>query len=174
MAYEHRAENAYVNQLQTENEDYGIIDEILSYVISVAEDGETKKSRSEDLLETKKKIDLNFKGDAERLEVQQYFTLAYTKLPYIEEKFSQISPEDQDDVHAYLLDKYKELASGEKPNIEILRQLFKEVIPTSKRNNPRYLNAAHAFILLFFDDCTLFEKTEKQKQVKEKNLFTDL
>jgi len=46
--------------------------------------------------------------------------------------------------------------------------------PNEKKNNPKYKNAAHAFILLFFDDCTIFEKTEKQKSVKPKNIFSDL
>ncbi|MBK9583412.1 MAG: hypothetical protein IPO48_16390 [Saprospiraceae bacterium] len=125
-------------------------------------------------MNTQEKIELNFTEESERQEVHNYFTFAYSKLSLVESKFSALDTEDQDDIHAYLLARYKTLASQSNSNIEVLRKLFQEILPNEKKNNPKYKNAAHAFILLFFDDCTIFEKTEKQKSVKPKNIFSDL
>lgn len=166
--------NAYVTLDNSEKEDFGIIDEIIDFVATKAGDDDTKKSKAESLLDTQKKIELNFKDSSEREEVQIYFTLAYSKLHLVESKFSALDTENQDDIHAYLLARYKSLSNENDNNIQVLRKLFQEILPNGKKNNPKYMNAAHAFILLFFDDCTIFEKTDKQKLKKTKNLFSDL
>lgn len=166
--------NAYVTLDQSEKEDFGIIEEIINHVALKAGDGDTVKSRAESLLDTQKKIELNFIEDSDRHEVQTYFTLAYSKLNLVETKFAALDTEDQDDIHAYLLSRYKTLVGESDSSIEVLRKLFQEILPNGKKNNPKYINAAHAFILLFFDDCTIFEKTEKQKLKKPKNIFSDI
>lgn len=163
------------NQFEKEEEvDRGIIDEIFKYVVSIVKpDASIGKSQPDKLLETKEKINLNFKSVDDQKEVRQYFTRAYLRLKYVERKFSELDTMVQSDVHTYIFSKYQAFKSTETKNIDILRKLFIEVTPEKKRDNPAFLNSAHAIVLLFFDDCTIFEKTEKEKS-NQIDLFSDL
>lgn len=165
--------NNYSATEQEEVVDRGIVDEIFNSIISSIQDGQSNKEKglTEVLLKSGKKIIKNFKTDADREEVKDYYKYAYLKISLIEENYQKIGIERgndvQSDIHGYIHGLYIELKGKHDSSILILRELFKKLVPKGKEDNPLYVNIAKAFVLFFFDDCTIFEKTaEEKKQTK--------
>ncbi len=156
-----------------EQKEQGVLEDIFNFVLKKIGTSDSQKGKTDKLLHTKQKIELNFKGDDERQEVKEYFTQSYHKITLIERYFELLTSEEQSDVHNYSFLKYRELRDEVKKPIIILRELFKIFLPDGKEKNPQYINLANALVLFFFDDCTIFEKTEKEKQ-EQKTLFDEL
>lgn len=165
--------NVYLTVEQQDVVDRGIIDKIFNNIISSIKEGQANKEKglSEVLLKSGKKIIKNFKTDADRDEVKDYYKYAYLKIGLIEENYKKIGIERgndvQSDIHGYIHGLYTALKGKHNSSIEVLRELFKKLVPKGKEDNPLYVNIAKAFVLFFFDDCTIFEKTaEEKKQTK--------
>ena len=145
-----------------ERREQGVIEDIFQFVLDKIANQTLNKSRPEKLLHTREKIELNFKNVVERDEVKQYFTHSYNKISIIEKYFETLQNEDQNDIHNFAYSNYCELKTQLNTPILILRELFKVFIPDTKDRNPQYVNIANSIVLFFFDDCTIFEKTEKE------------
>jgi hypothetical protein len=110
------------------------------------------------------KIQLNFKDEGDRNAVRQYLKFAYTKLHKIDEQIKIGGSERERQLQSHIFGKYRALKKSEMGNIEILEALFQDFVVKGKEENPEYTDIAKAFVLFFFDDCTIFEKTEEEKQ----------
>lgn len=109
------------------------------------------------------KIKLNFKDESDQEQLREYFKYALLKLSLINERMSSENTENQNDIHSFLLSRYHHLKKECASNIDLLNKLFDEVTPLAKRLDPNYHSLGKAFILFFFEDCTIFEKTEAEK-----------
>ena len=160
--------DTFINQIEATKNDYGVIEIMFEFVLKKIEDNDdtdTKSSTTRDkLIHIKDKIELNFKTQVERSEVKEYFTKLYTKINFVEKAFQSLDTEEQNDVHFYILNNYNSLKRNddETSPIEILTELAHGFIPENQLQNPTYKSIAHAIILFFFDDCTIFEKTSKE------------
>lgn len=124
------------------------------------------------LTHTLKKIKINFKDKKHEGEVRTYFTNSFNKKNSIERYLISLDSELQTDLENHIFSKYS-LLKDTKTSLEILRELFTIYLPISKKSNPVYANMAQAYVLLFFEDCTIFEKTEEEIN-KQIDLFSDL
>ncbi|MDP3066808.1 MAG: hypothetical protein Q8N08_08740 [Methanobacteriaceae archaeon] len=147
--------------VQADQRDFGIIDEIFKSVIKDLESNESRLDK--DHINLSKKIEINFKDEEERRRVQEYFKYAYTKIALIEKRIQEEDSEVQNDLHGHLFQRYNSLKDEGLNNLQILEKLFSQFIIPDKKDNAEYTNLTRAFILFFFDDCTIFEKTESEK-----------
>lgn len=157
-----------------EIEEEGVIKEIFDNAIELVQSDpvESEQKDSGKLVHTLKKIQINFKNTEEEQEVRIYFSNSFNKKNSIEKYLSSLDSEFQIDLENHIFGKYSELKST-KTNIEILRELFRIYVPKNKENDPAYVNVAQAYVLLFFEDCTIFEKTQEELN-KQTDLFSEL
>jgi hypothetical protein len=139
-----------------------VINEIFEGVIAHLRDGKERINKERINLEDK--IKLNFKDESDREAVRKYFLYALTKVDLVEQRIRQEDGDIQNDLHSHMFNKYYELKLRNSTNILILHQLFEMFVPARKEKSPVYLNLARAFVLFFFDDCTIFEKTNEEKK----------
>ena len=165
--------NLYTNLVSQESIDLGIITEILEYVIenSQSKMNQREKAKPEKLLKAETKIKRNFKKASDKKVVGNLYLFALQKTALIEEKFSQLDSNNQADIHSSIYSKYIENKSRNMSSMENLKNLISCYIPKGKENNPHYENCAKAFVLFFFGDCTIFEKTKDEKAYTP-NLFS--
>lgn len=170
--------DTYVNNFATDEKDYGIITEIFEFVFKKINDDESTETESssvkDKLIRIKEKIELNFKNAKEQNEVKEYFTKLYTKIFFVEKAFQALNSEEQNDIHFYISRIYNSLKRSDdnKSSIQILNELSLSFIPESHSQNPTYNSIAQGIVLFFFDDCTIFEKTDKEPD--SPNLFDGL
>lgn len=146
--------------LSTSEEDYGIIEDIFKGVLENRREN-TPVNKKFSLTKLNRKIEINFEQKF-RTFVSRYYETAYIYIPKIEYIFTQFSPDDQNDIHADISDKYIRYLVEGKSSFEIMLKLFDAYIPTSKKDNPKYKNISKAMILFFFEDCTWGEKLEEE------------
>lgn len=145
-------------QIEGFKEDLGIINEIYKKVLK-----ESKKNisfkKDKKFLEVNKKIELNITNEQERKRIKELFESIYNKISLIEKTFSNLDSSDQREITIDISDRYSEKLI--KPNsnaYSALNSLFTDYIPLEKRKDPKYNNLAKAFVLFFFEDCTLGRK----------------
>lgn len=154
--------NQHAQKHKTEEAgEVSILDEIFRGVLAKVSDGATLPAGPS--IGLNEKIELNFKDDKEQEEVADYVRAALLKMTLVEGTFKALGSESQKDIGAHVLQKYNELKRQKRKNIDILTELFKEFTPAGHEKNPPYTNLARAFVLFFFDDCTIFEKTLAEK-----------
>lgn len=159
----------YESFLENEAADLGVINSIFNFVlINVRTKQDINNSRADKLLNTTQKIKINFKSLQEREEVTNFCKFASDKIALIEKAFSELDPDDQNDVHSFILGKYSLNRTQGQNNMTNFYSLCNEFISPNMRNNPKYQNIAKSFVLFFFQDCTIFEKT-----IVEKSTDTD-
>lgn len=141
-------------------QELSIIDEIIKFVLKNFDESLSDNEVDGFLIDVQQKIELNFSEEAEREEVGEYFRAAYLKLSNIEPRFTALGAEQQKDISAHILASYKKLKRKNIPNIDILSQLFDEFTPNGKLKDPSYTALSRAFVLMFFEDCTIFEKVK--------------
>lgn len=146
---------------QSDQKDFGIIDEIFKSVVKQLKSSDHKPDKKH--VNLSKKIEINFKNEKERKRVQEYFKYAYTKIALIEKRIREEDPEVQKDLHGHIFQRYNSLKDKRLDNLPILEELFAQFIIPNKKDNAEYANLTRAFILFFFDDCTIFEKTDSEK-----------
>lgn len=142
--------------------DFSIIDEIFRNVIKKIKTKDYSESNKE-YLQVSKKIQLNFKGKEDQDRVREYFKHAYTVVSLIEERMREEDNEIQKMLGGHIFEKYNKLKDQDLENIHILESLFSQFIITGKEDDPYYTSCARAFVLFFFDDCTIFKKTDTEK-----------
>lgn len=151
----------FIQIAKSDEKDFGIIDEIFKSVIKSL--GSSESLPDKEHINLSKKIEINFKDEEERRRVQEYFKYAYTKIALIEKRIQEEDSEIQNDLHGHLFQRYNSLKDKGLNNLQILEELFSQFIIPDKKDNAEYTNLTRAFILFFFDDCTIFEKTESEK-----------
>jgi len=151
----------FINIAKSDEKDFGIIDEIFKSVIKSLGSNESQPDKEH--INLSKKIGINFKDEEERRRVQEYFKYAHTKSALIEKRIQEEDLEVQNDLHGHLFQRYNSLKDERLNNLQILEKLFSQFITPDKKDNAEYTNLTRAFILFFFDDCTIFEKTESEK-----------
>ncbi|MCK5149406.1 hypothetical protein KAJ87_00580 [Candidatus Pacearchaeota archaeon] len=147
--------NNFNQQIEIFKEDLGIIDEIYKEVL--------KKSKLEisdidkrDFIEVNKKIELNISEEKDRKEIKELIEFVYEKISLIEKTFSDLDKGDQREISIDIKEQYSERFKKFEGNVSnALRDLFKHYTPKEKTKNPKYNNLARAFVLFFFDDCTI-------------------
>lgn len=149
--------NHYGQQIQ---EDLGIIEDVFDYVLKNKKEKKFKKGKFIDIIE---KIEINFKGYED--EVNEYLRNAYEYRVLVEEVFTKLDSDDQEDMHGDIYDRYIRLKRDKADNFDILLDLFKQYIPKHKISNPKYRRIARAIVIFFFEDCTWGKKTEREKEV---------
>lgn len=164
------------NTIATESDsEIGIINNIFDYVIETTKNNKREEVPVNDnkLLHLNEKILLNFKSEDEINEVRQYFTQLYTHIHWVEKCFQTLEEFHQDCIHHYIFNLYNNLKSQEKNKVAILKKLTTYFLPPKQSKNPSYFSIAQSIVLFFFDDCTIFEKTETEK-LGTLDLFKDL
>jgi hypothetical protein len=151
----------FIQIAKTDEKDFGIIDEIFKSVIKSLGSSESLPDKGH--INLSKKIEINFKDEEERRRVQKYFKYAYTKIALIEKRIQEEDSEVQNDLHGHLFQRYNSLKDRGLNSLQILEELFSQFIIPDKKDNAEYTNLTRSFILFFFDDCTIFEKTESEK-----------
>ncbi len=151
----------FFKAVQEDQKDFGVIDEIFKNVIGQLRSSEDKLNKEH--INLNKKIEINFLNKEDRERVRKYFRYAYTKIALIEKRIQEEDTEIQNDLHGDVFQRYNSLKDCGLSNIKILEELFKQFIIPDKKNNSTYRNLTRAFILFFFEDCTIFEKTNKEK-----------
>lgn len=151
----------YSDDANSSKRDFGIIDEIFKSVIKSL--GSSESQLDKEHINLSKKIEINFKDEEEHIRVQEYFKYAYTKITLIEKRIREEDSEVQNDLLGHLFQRYNSLKDRGLNNLQILEELFSQFIIPDKKDNAEYTNLTRAFILFFFDDCTIFEKTEFEK-----------
>ena len=145
----------------TEEKDFGIIDEIFNSVIANLEQSDERQDQEQ--IETEEKIKLNFQNENDQELVREYFRMALKKVVLIQNRIQLEDSEIQNDLHSHVLGKYRVFKNSGLDNISIMEALFEDFILPGKRDNPQYTHIAKAFVLFFFEDCTIFEKTLPKK-----------
>jgi hypothetical protein len=154
------ATNVYIQSEVESTDEIVIIDEIFSYVLATLKgyDG----TNANGYLHLEEKIKLNFINEADREAVERYFKFALTKVRLIEQRVQEAEPEIQNDLQGHVFGKYYELKSKKMSNVDILHELFNIFVPKHKERNSQYVNLAKAFVLFYFEDCSIFEKTKTE------------
>ncbi|MDD2224748.1 MAG: hypothetical protein PHP97_01120 [Candidatus Shapirobacteria bacterium] len=155
--------NIFQNSEKQTDLERTIIEEIFENVLSKLSPSTLQEKVSDKKhLNITSKIALNFVDEADREDVGQYFSYALTKIDEIERRIQLEDSETQKDIESYIYGLYKQFTRKNISNIEILESLFREIIPPNKSHDPKYVNLSRAFVLLFFDDCTIFKKTKEE------------
>lgn len=115
----------------------------------------------------KVKIPLNFPSLNDQEEVKSYFKLSLLKQSVIKDIFGSYDSFDQDDVTLSILFDYNKLKSEFSNNLAVLRKLIDIY---SLKKTILYKSLSIAFVLTFFEDCTIFEKT-KEERINQTKLF---
>lgn len=157
----HIGDIVYFNQLQEETDDLVIVNKIFKSVIEKIENKEYTVDNQH--LNLDDKIKLNFTDSDERNAIVKYCNFAFTKISLIERRLQEEDSETQKDIQSYIFGRYFKLKSEKKSNIDIMHSLFDIFVPKDQKNDEKYIHLAKAFVLFFFEDCTIFEKTEREK-----------
>lgn len=161
MSNKHNIQVGFGNkniQIEAFKEDLGIIQEIYNQVISK----QTKtplKVEDKEFLEINQKIELNIPDADERERIKELFRSIYDKISIIEKTFSNLDPSQQRTITIDVREQYHKFLKKNNLNmIETLEELFDHYTPETKSKNPEYNLLARAFVLFFFDDCTIGKK----------------
>jgi len=150
--------NEYHNYAGQEQEENTAIEDVFNYVISQLPKTPEPQPSDDTLIKVREKIKLNFTEHNDQGEVEKYFNQAYTRTRLIEERLQALEPQIQSDIETHIFQKYAEFKRSCKTNMEILDKLFDFFTPAKKKLDSAYAGAVRAFVLLFFEDCTIFEK----------------
>lgn len=158
--------NNYYSLVNTEISDQGIITEMFNNVLNnIRNATEENVSKPDGIINTLDKIKKNFINVDEQDEIRNYCLLHSSHINLIEKSFSNFDSTDQNEIHSYILSRYQENRRGQQlSNIDNFYALYKHFIPQNKDKNPAYEGIAKSIVLFFFQDCTIFEKTDKERE----------
>ncbi len=151
-------QNIYQQNANEELQEMTIIDEIFDYALDNLSNHKEYKNKGQ--LDFREKIKLNFTDKSERLSIIKLFYFAFAKMSILQDKIESLSNDQQNDLSSHIqgyYDEFKMVCN----NYEILHNLFKVFTPKNKENNPSYTNLSRAFVLMFFEDCSIFETEEE-------------
>lgn len=141
-----------------------VLDEIIEYALQTVDENTEPYLDDQTLININDKIVLNFEDEAERQAVRDIRERTFTQIKLIDQNFNEKLPEDLDAITQCVHDVYNELKSQDKKPFEILLEMFKAFTPKNKNLSPAHRLAVRGFVLYFFDDCTIFEKTKAELQ----------
>lgn len=150
--------NEYHVYGQMEEDENTAVDEVFSYVLSQLPQTPVLTPSDDRQIKVKAKIALNFTDESEQSEVSQYFTAAYTRTSLIESRLQALDPTTQSDIQLHVLQKFNEFKRNSQSSIEILHKLFSFFTPKKRERNSTFAAVVRAFVLLYFEDCTIFDK----------------
>jgi hypothetical protein len=173
--------NSYIQQTQHEENDYGIIEEIFSYIfekVIIVEDKEQPKPKSK-LKKLIKKIEINFKKNR-RDRVREIITNNWKKMMLVE-RFVEAQIEIDETRILALKDNIQsnycsilKLNNSEAPinDFTVFEKLGICFLPRHRKTNPDYISNSKAIILFFFEFCDIGKKIdEDNKRFSQKSLF---
>jgi hypothetical protein len=140
--------------------DVEIFQEIFAYVLSMPKKP-LVTSRDRTLLDVASKIVLNFSDEPDQEYVRDCYKQGLPHIQTLEPYFQGLETEQQLDITSNILDSYHERRVAGLTSSQILIDLFRYYTPREKVDDPAYQRVAKAFVLLFFEDCTIFEKTKE-------------
>ncbi|KUG06912.1 hypothetical protein [Solirubrum puertoriconensis] len=137
----------------------GVIGEVFSFVTqNIDACKQYKKSKPDTWVQTQDKMRINFSAkDCEAIE-QLYYN-ALPKMKLIESYFQKLDEDQHDDLHNYFYELYLIHRSRDINPMMIFSDLITSIIPPNRQRDPQYRNIAMAMVMMFFEDCTIFEKT---------------
>ncbi|OGG34838.1 MAG: hypothetical protein A2427_00435 [Candidatus Nealsonbacteria bacterium RIFOXYC1_FULL_40_7] len=150
--------NEYNQYSGAEQDENNAIEEVFNYVISQLPKTSPLSPTDEKRIEIREKIKLNFTDQKDQGEVERYFNDAFTRTKLVESKLQALDSQTQKDIELYISRKYSEFKRNSQSSMEILDKLFDFFTPDKRKTNPAYAVTVMAFVLLFFEDCTIFEK----------------
>lgn len=166
--------NVYESLAKEEELEQSIVSSIFQYVIeNCKKNQQTPKAMPEKVLKIKKKISINFKTIGDKEEITEFCRLASDKIALIEKVFSELDADDQNDIHSYILSKYFKNKHLKMTNIDNFYALCDDFIPIKQKGNPKVEHIAKSFVLFFFQDCTIFEKTQEEIYMSAQQLKLD-
>lgn len=126
----------------------------------------TSDPDSTTLLHSREKIALNFKNANDADQVARYLrnSLAYSDL--IGEVVNDYPGLDPADLEDYIRDMYNKLKLNDKRPMYILQSLFDLFVPSDKREDLMYLSWSRRIVMKYFENCTIFERTESERQTQ--------
>lgn len=146
-------------QLDIFKEDLGIIQEIYDNVLKQSKSTPISSDKL-DFLKVEKKIELNISDVQERKRIKELFESIYDRISLIEKTFSDLDSMQQREIHIDICEQYHHLLKNNNQDVSItLNKLAEHYTPADKLKNPKYNNLARAFVLFFFDDCTIGRKS---------------
>ena len=138
-------------------EDLGVIQEIFDEVLENYKESEDINEK--DLIEVRKKIEINTETDQEKEQLRELIESSYDKIDLVEKAFSGLDRRDQRDIMLDIREKFNASLIDKDQNVlKTLRKLFELYSPSNKKRNPKYASITRAFVLFFFDDCTIGKK----------------
>jgi|GEM_PF-2323535 len=153
----------YEIKAEVDKYEFSIVDTIFRNIINNNNDGRTYRYKENIKLE--KKIKINFPNKEVQKIVSQHFRYAFIKYKRIEERMQQESPETQNDLHADILSMYRNFLKYGKSGEDLLNALFEYYTPKEYAKNESYRNLAKAYVLFFFEDCTIFEQESLLEEI---------
>jgi len=146
--------------LQGFEEDLGIINEIYEMVLNKEKEN-LELSKDRDFLDINKKIELNIKNKLDRERIKKLFESIYDKISLIEKTISELDASQQRTLSIDIKEQYHLAMKETNQNVsDALDKMIKHYTPEQKSKNPSYNNLARAFVLFFFDDCTIGRKNK--------------
>ncbi|MBU0894661.1 MAG: hypothetical protein KKB88_04420 [Nanoarchaeota archaeon] len=145
-------------QIETFQEDLGIIAEIYKSVLESPKQSLTMK-KDHNFVAINKKIEFNISDPEERKRIKKLFEDIYDKINVIEKTFSELDPSQQRTITIDVGEQYQKfIKKNNSDMMQTLEDLFNHYTPKTKSKNPEYNLLARAFVLFFFDDCTIGRK----------------
>ncbi len=145
-------------QIETFQEDLGIIGEIYKKVLKSPKQSLAMK-KDYNFLAINKKIEFNISDLGEQKRIKKLFEDIYDKINIIEKTFSELDSSQQRTIIIDVGEQYQKFIKKNNSNIvQTLEDLFNHYTAKTKSKNPEYNLLARAFVLFFFDDCTIGKK----------------
>jgi hypothetical protein len=141
--------------------DVKIFQDIFDHALSLRQ-GRRATNRDRTHLNTPAKIVLNFSDERDQEYVRTCYRQGLQHIEALEPYYRALDSEQQLDIESNILDAYQELRLRDLQSCEILIELFRHYTPREKVDDPSYQRIAKAFVLMFFEDCTIFEKTKQE------------
>jgi len=145
-------------QIESFQEDLGIISEIYKKVLKNSKKSLVMK-KDHNFTTINKKIEFNISDSEEQKRIKKLFEDIYDKISIIEKTFSNLDPSQQRTITIDVGEQYQKfIKKNNSDMVQTLEDLFSHYTPKTKSKNPEYNILARAFVLFFFDDCTIGRK----------------
>ncbi len=148
----------YYAQAEKEKLKNNFLNELFDYAINKLSSLPASDPKQDEIIFPQDKIILNFDDEKEREEVSEYFKQAYTVIELIEKRISMLDTMEQQRLKTFIQQKYKALKRKGLSNMAILDELFNVFTPEKQISNPDFAEVVRALVLIYFEDCTIFEK----------------
>jgi|GEM_PF-2848862 len=143
-------------------------DEILLIVDDIIKKSHnTKLLDGLDYLETSAKIDLNFKQEEDRQYIADEYQRCLPRFKSIETIINKYGPEYETVLQSAMSDMYNKLKQDKtNTNRDIFNKMIEgiEIAAPATENQAIRRLAIKSLIMFHFEDCTIFEKTLKEKE----------